>query len=149
MARGPLTVVAAALLLLLAGCGGEPAGGPPEIQYGLEECGHCRMIISEEKHAAAIFDQAGVATRFDDVGCLLDYLQAQSMTPASAWVHDHASGAWIAAEPAFFVRDPRGTTPMGSGWLAFSSRQEAQTHATAQGAEATAWPSLLERRANH
>ncbi len=138
----------AAALLLLAGCGGEPpTGGPPEIQYGLEECGHCRMIISEEKHAAAIFDQTGTATRFDDVGCMLDYLQAQSVTPKNAWVHDHATGAWIDAEPAWFVRDARGTTPMGSGLLAFSSRQEADAHAAAQGADVVAWASLLEQLA--
>ncbi len=136
-------LAAMVLLLLLTACGGEPAGGPPEIQYGLEECGHCRMIISEEKFAAAIFDQAGVATRFDDVGCLLDYLHARSVTPKNVWVHDHASGAWIAAEPAFFVRDPKGSTLMGSGLVAFSSRQEAEAYAAAQGVGVKTWEQVL------
>ncbi len=137
--------VAATLLLLLAGCGGEPIGGPPEIQCGLEECGHCRMIISEEKHAAAIFDQAGTATRFDDVGCMLEYLRPQSVIPKDAWVHDHATSAWIDAEPAWFVKDPRGSTPMGSGWMAFSSRSEADAHAAAQGLDVMAWASIRAR----
>ena len=116
----PGSRIIAAALLLVVGCAGEPAGGPPEIQYGLEECGYCRMIISEEKFAAATVDVAGDAvgttTRFDDVGCMVDYLGEQSVVSTrTIWVHDHAAGDWISAESAWFVRDPRGTTPMGSG----------------------------------
>ncbi len=138
-----LRPLAAAALLLLAGCGAEPAGGPPEIQYGLEECGFCRMIVSEEKFAAGIFDQAGAATRFDDVGCLLDFLRERSVTPESVWVHDYATGAWIDAEPAFFVRDPRGATPMGSGLVAFAQRTAAEAFASERAAAVATWQELV------
>ena len=138
-------IVAAAILALVAGCGDDPAGGPPEIQYGLEECGHCRMIVSEEKHAAALVDEAGTATPFDDVGCLIDHLRERATASRSAWVHDHAGGGWIAAESAWLVRDPRGSTPMGSGLVAFASRPEADAHAAAQSVDVTSWTALLER----
>lgn len=116
------------LALVLAGCGGEPAGGPPEIQYGLEECGHCRMIISEEKFAAASVDASDTVTRFDDLGCMVEYLGQQPTPPRRVWVHDHATGDWIAGETAWFVRDPRGATPMASGLVAFASWPDAETH---------------------
>jgi copper chaperone NosL len=136
--------IAAAALVLFAGCGGEPPGAPPEIQYGLEECGHCRMIVSEEKHAAALVDADGTTTPFDDVGCLVDHLGERPTAPDKVWVHDHASGRWIDAESAWFVRDPRGTTPMGSGLVAFASRPEADAYAAAHGADTMAWAALLE-----
>jgi copper chaperone NosL len=136
--------IAAAILVLLAGCGGEPAGGPPEIRYGLEECGYCRMIVSEEQHAAAIVDAAGTATPFDDAGCLVDYLRERATAPEQVWVHDHAGGGWIDAEAAWFVRAPRETTPMASGLVAFASRSQADAYAEAHGVAAIPWAVLLE-----
>ena len=32
-------------LAALAACGDDGSPAPPEIQYGLEECGFCRMIV--------------------------------------------------------------------------------------------------------
>ncbi|MCP4248222.1 MAG: hypothetical protein GY778_14345 [bacterium] len=149
MGRGALRVhlprVAAVALTLLAGCGGEPSSGPPEIRYGLEECDYCRMVISQEKFAAAIVDEAGSATRFDDVGCLVDYRRERPATANNVWVHDHAGGGWIAAEPAWFVRDPRGLTPMGSGLTAFALRPDAEAFAGDRGWQVMGWPEILER----
>ena len=136
----PRSRIAAAAFLLLAGCGGEPAGGPPEIQYGLEECGYCRMIISEEKFATAI-EADGTTIKFDDTGCMVDYLRERSTTPGTegVWVHDHATGGWIDADLAWFVRDPRGTTPMGSGLVAFESRQAAAAFAAERSVAVETW----------
>ncbi len=142
---GPLPRTVVAALLLLAGCGGAPSGGPPEIRYGLEECDYCRMIISQEKSAAAIADEAGTTTRFDDLGCLVDYLRDQPANAKNVWVHDYAGGGWIAAEPAWFVHDPRGLTPMGSGLTAFAMRPDAEAFAGGQGWQVMGWPALLER----
>ncbi len=139
----PLPRIAAATLLLLTSCGTEPTGGPPEIQYGLEECGHCRMIISEEKFAAATVDQIGTGTPFDDVGCLVDHLRELSAAPENVWVHDHADGGWISAEPAWFVRNPRGTTPMGSGLVAFASRSKAEAFGSEQAAVVATWTQVV------
>ncbi len=137
-------LAAAALVVATAGCGGEPAGGPPEIQVGLEECTYCRMILSEEKHAAAIVDATGTATSFDDVGCLVDHLRERPAAPERIWVHDHATGRWIDAEGAFFVRGPQAATPMASGLVAFASRPEAEAHASTHGVVVTPWATLFE-----
>ena len=149
-----MTRMVAAVLLVLVACGGDPTSGPPEIQLGLEECGFCRMIISEEKFAAALVDQTGVTTSFDDLGCLLNHLREQPAVLESraggaqswgVWVHDHAGGGWIDAAAAVFVRGPRSATPMGSGLVAFASQQAADAHASAEGVDTLAWAALLER----
>lgn len=136
--------IALAAVVLLAGCGGGSRGGPPEIRYGLEECGYCRMIISEEKFAAAVVEEVGTTASFDDVGCLLDHLRESSAAAKEVWVHDHAGGGWIAAETAWFVRGPRSATPMGSGLVAYASRQQADAYAADRGTSVEAWTGLLD-----
>ncbi|MFQ5350332.1 MAG: nitrous oxide reductase accessory protein NosL [Thermoanaerobaculia bacterium] len=110
--------------VLVAGCGGGAAGGPPEILYGQDICDRCRMVISEERHAAALRHD-GRAYRFDDTGCLRGFLEsAPDSAEGAAWVHDESS-AWLGVEEAWFVKDPEGRTPMGSGIHAFASAEAA------------------------
>ena len=136
---------AAAALLVLSACGGDVTQGPPDLQYGLEECGFCRMIISREELSAAAVDELGTAVGFDDLGCLLDYLQANPQPSMTPWVHDYAGGGWIAATEAWFVRGPRTATPMGSGLVAFASRSAAQTFADEHGSAVLDWAELSPR----
>lgn len=143
MARWPLVLT----LVVVAACGGDDGPAPPEIQYGLQECGFCRMIISEEKFASAVADEVGGATAFDDVGCLLDYLHEHPEAGGRVWVHDHSGGGWLAAEEASFVRDPRGSTPMGSGLVAFAARVEAEAFAAERGVGLVRWADLEGRSA--
>jgi copper chaperone NosL len=146
--RGLLPVF---LLVTAAACAGDRSTGPPEIHYGLEECRHCRMIVSEERFAAAVVED-GEAAPFDDLGCLVAHLRERGDgVPADssgagndmvAWVHDYPTGGWLPAAGAHFVRDPEVITPMGSGLLAFADRARAEEVAT--GAEVWSWGELLE-----
>ncbi len=130
------------LLILLVGCGGGAVDGPPEIRYGLEECSYCRMIVSEERFAAALVSETADA-RFDDVGCLVAWLGERQVVEPAVWVHDHAGGGWIRASAAWLVRDPAGATPMGSGLVAFAERGEADGFAGERGAEVSSWEQIL------
>lgn len=119
-----LRFASAATLLVLA-CGSE-TGGPPEIAYGLEECDHCRMIISEEAHAAAVVGPQGSIRAFDDLGCLLAARESWRGDGARVWVHDVESAEWLDARRAVFVRQDAATTPMGSGLVALTTRRQAE-----------------------
>ncbi len=137
MRRAPIALA----LLLLAGCTDGGRVGPPEILYGVDVCDHCRMVISEERHAAAARPGEG-ERRFDDPGCMIDYLGAQAGAPIAAWVHDE-SAAWLPIEEAWFVEDPDGGTPMASGILAFGSREAAAGAAERYASEPRSWAALL------
>ena len=81
-----------AATLALVGCGGSAdAGKPPKIDYGRDACERCRMIISEERFAAALVDQDGRKTLFDDPGELVAIVQEEGLNERKIWVHDDQS----------------------------------------------------------
>lgn len=106
--------------LLLAACAAQESG-PPEILYGLEECSACRMIISEERYAAAITREGFETLKFDDLGCMLRS-RGKIAENAEIWVHDVDTGEWVDGTAAWYLRSDPTLTPMGSGVLAFSAR---------------------------
>ena len=110
--------------LLLTACAA-PQSGPPEILYGLEECSDCRMIISEERYAAAVTEEGVETLKFDDLGCLLRSKERIAAN-AEIWVHDVETGEWVDGTAAWYLRSEPTLTPMGSGVLAFSARALAE-----------------------
>ena len=143
-ARGTTRVapkaIAGLFSLFLACTVGDPTLAPPEVAWGEEECARCRMIVSEERHAAAVWTPEGESRAFDDPGDLVAWLAETGEEPRSAWVHDHASGGWIRAETAWYVRADAGATPMGSGLLPFADRGAAE--ARAGGRPVVGWTEL-------
>ena len=66
--------------------------------------------------------------KFDDIGCLRDYLKAKTNRSqiAAYFVVDFDSRQWIKAEVAYFVRSPEFKTPMSGGILAFQDKSKAE-----------------------
>lgn len=127
----------ALVAVLGMGCSA-PETGAPEILYGLEECAHCRMIISEERYAAAIVDASGEVQKYDDLGCILRSNRKVAANE-TVWVHDMETGDWIDGRGAWFIHDPSRMTPMGSGVVGFAR----QAQAAARGEEVLDWNGLL------
>ena len=100
------------LVAFLAGCGGA-AEGPPRIRYGRDTCAECRMIIADERFAAAARED-GRALKFDDIGCLFAYRKSHPAAEAG-WVRDSSSGRWIESAAAQFVVRKDLATPMVYG----------------------------------
>ena len=111
-----------AAFLLPAGCEDD---GPPTVRYGQESCAHCRMIVNDDRFAAALVTPAGDALKFDEVCCLIDYLATNPGAAKTEWVRGYQSGDWHDARQALFVHGPRLQTPMGSGLAAVPTRGHA------------------------
>jgi copper chaperone NosL len=136
--------LAAAVVAALPACGDDAsADEPPEITYGEDQCDRCRMIISEERHAAALVDTKGTATLFDDTGEMIASVQQESLGERRAWVHDYESKAWVDATRAFYVDSHMLVTPMGTSIVAFADRQQAETVATNGHGTLRDWPTVL------
>jgi copper chaperone NosL len=115
LAHPVLAAVTAGLLLTTTGCG--PA--IPAIALHLDECHYCRMIISDDRFAAAAITASGRTVRFDSVECLAEWAQGEATTPSAMWVSDAAQpGTLISVSEARFHRDTTVGSQMGRGWMA-------------------------------
>ena len=114
----------------LPSCAEQREPQPPEIYFGQHECDVCRMIISEDRYAAAIVIQIGPGRyehrRFDDIGCLFQF---ESDEPdhaiAARYVSNARSGQWLDAERAVYLHSMTLKTPMAFHLAAFSTREDA------------------------
>lgn len=114
-----LAMIASALAAAgIGGCGAKSDLGPPTLILGQQECEECRMIISEERSAAAVaFEQDGGITKhaFDDIGCLIDWLRKHGGDANRiAYVHDYDTARWLSAADAIFIHSETLQTPMAS-----------------------------------
>jgi copper chaperone NosL len=115
---------------LVAGCRPADTSRPPVVRFGEEACAHCRMIISDERFAAARVSADGQALKFDDIGCLLKH-EANEVQPAAAyWVHDFRGPEWLTDGGAIFVHSANVASPMGHGLAAVPTAQAARELAT-------------------
>lgn len=114
------------VLTLLAGCQTnttEPVALAPE-----DMCSFCRMAISEKRYAAELLDSEGRAFKFDDIGCMGNFVnRSQPNAKVTAYfVMDFDERVWIKAEAAYYVRSSEITTPMNGGVIAFQTESKAQ-----------------------
>lgn len=123
--------VIVAVALLLAACSATMTG-PPEIVVDRTVCSHCGMFVSEPAYAAA-YQAPGQEPRvFDDIGCLLNAVRREPVSPDHVWFQDAAGGGWLTADEAIFVGSSRVRTPMSGGLLAYTdlaaAERAARTH---------------------
>jgi len=138
MKKLPLLAV---LTVAAFGCGGD---GPPNVRYGQEECAHCRMIVNDDRFAAAVVTTAGDAHKFDEICCVTDYLAANPAAVKGVWVRGYKSGQWHEARLAFYAHGPKLQTPMGSGLAAVATREEADALAAEWGGKALRFDELAD-----
>jgi copper chaperone NosL len=103
---------------MLAGCQPGNANRPPNVRFGEEACDSCRMIISDERFAAALVTALGDALKFDDIGCLIKHEHGQLRPEVTYWVRDFRGGEWLNARGATYVHAPSVVSPMGFGLAA-------------------------------
>jgi nitrous oxide reductase accessory protein NosL len=115
------------------GCEHKLLSGPPTLRLGRDECGHCGMLINEDRCSSALLieqERALEHVLFDDIGCMLDYEHehAGEVRVVEAFVHDHTSRVWSTSSASLFLltTTDRLATPMGSGMVAFADRAGAE-----------------------
>lgn len=116
--------------LWMAGCGAtkfEP------VEIATEDmCALCKMAISEKQYAAEFINRDGDVFKFDDIGCMANYIAEKKVEDIAAYyVMDFDSKQWLKAEEANFVSSSKFHTPMGGGIVAFKDRSRAEAAAAA------------------
>lgn len=126
-----IAIVIGVLIATCAGCG--KVAIVPVAIAAEDMCDYCRMAISEKQYAAEVIDREANARKFDDIGCMLEYLNEQrdKQNIAAYFVVDFSSREWLKAEDAVFVRSPELKTPMAGGIVAFKDASRAELAAGA------------------
>jgi len=121
------------LFILINSCGDTSEEGPSRIYFGEDICERCKMIISEKEFAAQYQLSNGKTVKFDDIGCMLHYLDGEKPEHVkSIYVTDYDSGEWINAENGYFIWTENIRTPMGYGVLSFNNKGAAQEFASGE-----------------
>jgi len=86
------------------------------------------MAISEKRYAAEFVDSEGQAFKFDDIGCMANFINARKNTTkvVAYFVMDFEERQWTKAEGAYYVRSAEVTAPMNGGLIAFKNPAKAQ-----------------------
>ncbi len=127
MKRKIIAIIFVAVAGLLAACS-QTSYEPADISDS-DQCYTCHMGIEDLQSVSQTLLTDGTPRVFDDIGCMLVYLQETNDGVEISYVIDHDSGEWIDMKDAYFVHDQMVQTPMSYGFIAFSSAQEAEAYA--------------------
>jgi copper chaperone NosL len=105
----------AVLVVALAAVACKQTDAAAEPVWGKEPCAHCKMLVSDKRYAAQLVDEAGDHRFFDDIGCMVLFMDARK-PPERVWVRESTSGTWVDARTARYVQGAR--TPMDFGFEA-------------------------------
>ncbi len=86
---------------------------PEDPAWGKQPCAHCAMLVSDKRFASQLVE-GGERRYFDDVGCMVLWMEERKATGARAWVRQ--GDAWVSARSARF--EPGARTPMDFGFEA-------------------------------
>ena len=129
MIRLALSLLAISLAVsLVSSC--SRADDVVEPVWGKQPCAHCAMVLSDRRFGAQLLTVTGDRAYFDDVGCMVLYLEEHPGAPARSWVHDAQTGRWLDARAARYA--PAAASPMDFG---FEGRAE----------EGVGWDAMRER----
>ncbi|WP_338651937.1 nitrous oxide reductase accessory protein NosL [Lysinibacillus sp. Y5S-8] len=118
---------------LLVGCS-DKTYKPREIISETDVCKICNMSIVHNEYAGQIVLKNGDYEIFDDIGCLMEYLELNGEDEVgAAYIKNKANNEWIDIYKATFVYNKEYWTPMNYGVLAFATKDEAQKWMTNEG----------------
>lgn len=134
---------AAALALALSACAG---AGPRDVVLHEDQCGYCRMEVSDARFATQVRTATGKVHVFDSVECMVGYVRTAegNAAPKGVWVADfEAPGRWVPADEAGYLVDGSVRSPMGA-IVAFASPAAAAAAKARLGGTTLSWGAIRE-----
>ena len=127
------------LLAMFAAC---KTPSPRPLAYDQENCRHCHMTLADQRFGAELVMRTGRVLPFDDTGCLITFLETDSVSTAavhSIQVADFlAPHALLDAATAMFLVSDSIHTPMDYH-IAALSKERADSVRGALGGALVTW----------
>lgn len=128
-----ISVALLALVVMVVGCS-EKTYEPRAIVPETDVCIICNMSIVHEDYAGQIALNNGDYEIFDDLGCLMEYInQNGDKEIGAAFIKSENSKEWMNVFTGSYVYNKDFWTPMNYGVLAFDSEQAAKDYIASKG----------------
>jgi len=126
--RWKIVMVFIAAITLLVGCS-EKTYEPRAINPETDICKVCNMSIAHQDYAGQLVFKNGDYEIFDDLGCLIEFMEdTEESEVGAAFIKDASEDQWINIENATYIYSEEYWTPMYYGVLAFSSKEAAENY---------------------
>ena len=137
-------VIALVFTVVMQACS---SNGPTPINYGHEQCGHCRMTVSDGRFACQLVTAKGRAYTFDDVQCLIDFVKEGNVATeevSAYYLSDYADGnQLLPARGLFLLKSESLKSPMRGDIAAFEKREDLEeVRGIIGGGEELIWDSM-------
>ena len=138
----PIRLALLALVAFFAAC---RAREPEPVVLNEDQCGYCRMTISDARFGGEAVLPTGRVLKFDAPECMLSWARA---TPADQrgdlYIIDlQHPGTFVAVKTAGFLAGTSMQGPMGGSLVGFASVAKAEEQRTMLGGRVTTWVELL------
>lgn len=102
---------------------------PEDINPDTDVCDICAMAVADEQYATQIVLENDRTLKFDDLGCLYEWLEENGTDEVGAkFVRDFNTKEWIQLEEATYVFDEAIETPMAYGVISFKNSEDAEQY---------------------
>ncbi len=127
--------------------------GPKPIDFGHENCHHCKMLIADPKFGAEAVSKTGKTFKYDAVECLILDLKSagieeEKMADYYVIAFDKPATLIHASEATFLI-SPNVPSPMGAYLSAFSSRESAEAVEKEKGGTLYSWEEVRKKIAEN
>jgi len=95
-----------------------------KIQFGTDQCAHCKMTISDSKFGAELVTDKGKIYMFDSIECMIAFFTKSEQEVAHSfkyfWTIDYSNqGELLDAKNALYLKDDNFNSPMGMNVASF------------------------------
>lgn len=119
---------------------------PEPINFGTDQCDHCRMKIMDKKYGAELITKKGKIFKFDAAECMVNYLSENKINSSDIdrflVIAVNEPGNFTDALNAVYLVSPKFKSPMGENISAFSKQNDADKFLTEFGGELMNWEGI-------
>jgi len=138
-----ITLILSMFMSLLLSC----STGPEPINYGSDQCDHCRMTIMDNKFGSEIISNKGKIYKFDAAECMVRFVKDGKIKEEdikSRLVTDASKpGQFVDAVNAVYLISEKFPSPMGANLSAYGSNADAEKFQNNFPGELKTWDEIL------
>ena len=108
-------------MILLTGCASKREA-QPEIIPDISSCSKCEMLISEAQFTTYLISDK--IYLFDDIGCMMKYIQSNSDSIKEIGFMDYETKTWISEKTVIILKVSAISTPMNYGFIAVNEKSK-------------------------